>query len=60
MQTFTDNDGRSPDMEFKGITDQIVYEGYLIQIVGVLPYPENPSTAIQQNDYRVSFLVTEK
>ena len=60
MQTLTDNDGRSPAMEFDGITDRIVYEGYLIRIVGVLPYPEHPSTAIQQNDYRVSFLVTEK
>ena len=60
MQTFTENDGRSPAMEFEGITDRIVYEGYLIRIVGVLPYPENLSTSIRQNDYRVSFLVTEK
>ena len=60
MQTFTDNDGRSPAMEFEGITDRIVYEGYLIRIVGVLPYPENLSTPIQQNDYQVSFVVTEK
>jgi len=60
MQTFTDNDGRSPAMEFEGIEDRIVYEGYLIRIVGVLPYPEDPSTSIKQNDYRVSFVVTEK
>jgi len=60
MQTFTDNDGRSPAMEFEGIEDRIVYEGYLIRIVGVLPYPEDLSTSIQQNDYRVSFVVTEK
>ena len=60
LQTFTDNDGRSPAMEFEGITDRIVYEGYLIRIVGVLPYPENLSTSIQQNDYRVNFMVTEK
>ena len=59
MQTFTDNDGRSPSMEFEGIMDRIVYEGYLIRIVGVLPYPVNLSTSIKQNDYRVSFLVTE-
>ena len=25
MQTFTDNDGRSPEMEFEGINDRIVY-----------------------------------
>jgi len=60
MQTFTDNDGRSPAMEFEGITDRIVYEGYLIRIMGVLPYPEDLSTSIKQNDYRVSFVVTEK
>ena len=60
LQTFTDNDGRSPEMEFEGINDRIVYEGYLIRIVCVLPYPENLSTAIREDDYRVSFLVTEK
>lgn len=49
LQTFTDNDGRSPATEIEGITDRIVYEGYLIRIVGVLPYPENrqhPSSKI--------------
>ena len=60
MQTFTDNDGRSPAVEFEGIEDRIVYEGYLIRIVGVLPYPVKLSTSIRQNDYRVSFVVTEK
>ena len=60
MQTLTDNDGRSPAMEFEGITDRTVYEGYLIRIVGVLPYPEDLSTTIQQSDYRVSFVVTKK
>ena len=60
MQTLTDNDGRSPAMEFEGITDRTVYEGYLIRIVGVLPYPENLSTSIQQNDFRLSFVVTKK
>ncbi len=60
LQTFTDTEGRSPAMEFEGITDRIVYEGYLIRIVGVLPYPETPITSIKQNDYQVSFVVTEK
>jgi len=60
MQTFTDNDGCSPVMEFDGITDRIVYEGYLIRIVGVLPYPEDLATSIQQDDYRVSFVVTKQ
>ena len=60
LQTFTDNDGRSPATEFEGITDRIEYEGYLIRIVGVLPYPENLSSPIRQNDYRVSFVVTKQ
>ena len=60
MQILTDNDGRSPDVEFEGITDRTVYEGYLIRIVGVLPYPEDLSTSIRQNDYRVSFVVTKQ
>ena len=60
LQTFTDAEGRSPAMEFEGIEDRIVYEGYLIRIVGVLPYPENLSTSIKEADYRVSFVVTEK
>ena len=60
MQTFTDNDGRSPAMEFEGITDRTVYEGDLIRIAGVLPYPEDLSTSIRHNDYRVSFVVTKK
>ena len=60
IQTFTDNDGRSPPMEFEGITDRIEYGGYLIRIMGVLPYPEDPSTSIRQNDYRVSFVVTKQ
>ena len=60
MQILTDNEGRSPDVEFEGITDRTVYEGYLIRIVGVLPYPEDLSTSIRQNDYRVSFVVTRQ
>ena len=60
LQTFTDTEGRSPAIEFEGITDRIVYEGYLIRIVGVLPYPEDLSTSIKEDDYRVSFVVTEK
>ena len=60
LQTFTDTEGRSPAMEFEGIEDRIVFEGYLIRIVGVLPYPENLSTSIKEDDYRVGFVVTEK
>ena len=60
LQTFTDYTGRSSAMEFEGIEDRIVYEGYSIRIVGVLPYPEDLSTSIREADYRVSFMVTEE
>ena len=60
LQTFTDQDGRAPDFEFEGIQDRTSYEGYLIRIVSVLPYPENLDEAIQDSDYRVTFLVTEE
>src|SRR5690349_15026784 len=39
LQTFTSDDGSAPDMQFQGIQDRMVYAGYLIRVVGVLPYP---------------------
>jgi hypothetical protein len=32
FQTFTDNDGRVPEMEFQGMTDRVELEEYLIQV----------------------------
>jgi len=58
LQTFTDNNGRSPDNKFEGIEDRASYEGYLIRVVGVLPYPEKLNQTIKESDYRVTFLVT--
>jgi hypothetical protein len=60
LQTFTSNDGRSPDMQFEGIEDRVSYEGYLIRVVSVLPYPVNPATPIKDAEYRVSLVVSEK
>jgi len=60
LQVFTSNNGRAPEMEFEGIKDREVYEGYLIQVVSVLPYPAKRFDEIKDSEYRVSFLVTKK
>jgi hypothetical protein len=59
LQTFTGTDGRSPEGPFEGIKDRVEYEGYLIQVKGVLPYPIKPENPIQDSKYLVSFVVTE-
>ena len=58
LQTFTGDDGRAPDMQFQGIKDRTIYEGYLIRVVGVLPYPAKSFNEIKDSAYRVSVLVT--
>jgi hypothetical protein len=60
LQTFTDTSGRAPDIQFEGIQDRTIYEGYLIRIVSVLPYPKNSDETITESDYRVTFLATEE
>ena len=60
LETFTSNNGRAPDGPFEGIADRVEYEGYLIQVKGVLPYPARSADEIQASEYRVSFLVTEE
>ena len=59
LQTFTDYQGRTPEMEFEGIQDRIEYEGYLIRAVSVLPYPVNLEDKIEAGEYRVTFIVTK-
>lgn len=60
LQTFTDSNGRAPDRRFEGIEDRIVYEGYLIRMVGVLPYPVNLKETIKDSEYRVTFVVSKQ
>ena len=60
LQTFTDNNGRTPDMQFEGIPDRVEFIGYLIQVKEILPFPVRTFDEIKESDYRVSFLVTEK
>jgi hypothetical protein len=60
LQTFTDNNGRAPDAEFEGIETHAAYAGYLIRVVGVLPYPINLETKIKDSEYQVSLIVTQE
>ena len=60
LQVFTGNDGRAPDMQFQGIKDRAEYEGYMIRVTGVLPYPVNRTNLIKDSDYRVTFVINKK
>lgn len=57
LQTFTDNNGRAPDISFEGIQDRIEFEGYVIQVKSVLPFPIKRSGEIRDSEYQVSFIV---
>jgi len=60
LQVFTSNNGRAPDMQFEGIEDHAVYEGYLIRVVNVLPYPARSFNEIKDSEYRVTFVVSKE
>mgnify|MGYP003556841863 CR=1 FL=1 len=59
FRTFTDNDGRVPEMEFQGMKDREEFEGVLIQVESVLPFPQMSVSEIGDGEYRVSFLITK-
>ena len=60
LQTFTDQDGRSPNVQFEGITSRAEVGEYSIQVTGVTPYPTSSNTEIESSAYRVLLLVTSK
>jgi hypothetical protein len=60
LQTFTDVNGRSPNVQFEGITNRAEVGDYVIQIGGVTPYPAGSTTEIQASEYRVSLLISNK
>ena len=59
LQTFTDQTGRSPNVQFEGVTNRTEVGDYLIQIASVTPYPQNSTTTIAPSQYRVTLLVTD-
>ena len=60
LQTFTDQTGRSPDVQFEGVTNQTEIGGYVIQITSVTPYPENSAAAIEPSEYRLGLRVSNQ
>jgi hypothetical protein len=60
LQTFTDQDGRSPNVQFEGVTNRAEVGEYLIQIASVTPYPTNATAKIEPSAYRVGLLVSNK
>ncbi|MBE0683321.1 MAG: hypothetical protein IH589_15535 [Anaerolineales bacterium] len=60
LQSFTDSNGRAPEGPFEGIQDRMEYEGYLIQVKGVLPYPVQSMGEVKDSEYQVSFVITAR
>lgn len=60
LQTFTDYEGRAPSMQFEGIENSMVYEGYVIRLIGVSPYPSNLENPINDSEYRVTLVVSRE
>ena len=60
LQTFTDLNGRSPNVQFEGVTNRTELGEYAIQIAGVTPYPQNLDTKIDPSKYRLALLVSNK
>lgn len=60
LQTFTDQTGRSPNVQFEGITNRAEVGSYVIQLSSVTPYPTNLTTSIDPSEYRVSLIVSNK
>lgn len=60
LQTFTDYEGRAPSMQFEGIENSVIYEGYVFRLTGVSPYPSNLENPIKDSEYRVTLVVTKK
>ena len=59
LQVFTNNNGRVPDMQFEGIEDRAIFEGYLIRVLSVLPYLAQTFDEIKASEYRVIFIVSK-
>jgi hypothetical protein len=46
-------------MQFEGIADRAIFEGYLIRGVSVLLYPAKALDEIKASEYRVIFIVSK-
>ena len=60
LQTFTDQNGRSPNVQFEGVTNRAEVGDYLIRVASVIPYPTDLTTEIEPSEYQVALLVSNK
>jgi hypothetical protein len=58
LQTFTDNNGLAPTMEFEGIKSSSIVDEYQIRLLGVSPYPKNLDSSIKPSEYKVTLKVS--
>ena len=59
FNTFTDNDGSVPQMDFEGMTTKVEQDGYIVQIKNILPFPQQSMDEIKAGDYQVTLIVTK-
>lgn len=60
LNSFTDNDGSVPSMDFEGMNTRVEFETFVIQLKSVLPFPQNKIGEIKDSQYRVSLVVEKK
>jgi hypothetical protein len=60
LQTFTDLDGHSPNVQFGGVTNRAEVGDYVIQLAGVSPYPTSSTIPIKATAYRIALLISNK
>jgi len=60
LQSFTDYEGRAPNGYFEGIEKRAEYEGFVIELKGILPFPQKSINEIRDSQYRVTLIVNFK
>ena len=60
LQTFTEQNGRSPNVQFEGVTNRTLVGEFLIQLLSVTPYPINLTARIEPAEYRIGLLVSNR
>jgi hypothetical protein len=60
LQTFTDVNGRSPNVQFEGITNRAQVGGYVIQLAAITPYPVDSTTEIEPSAYRLGLMISNQ
>lgn len=59
FQTFTDDSGNVPEIDFQGMQTSIEVGDVVIRVSKVLPFPKMSAAEIKPAEYLVSFFVTK-